>query len=299
MNLQVAVMQCLNGLSSGMVIFLVSVGLSLIFGTLRVLNLAHAAIYMFGAYLCFWVSQMLLAAMPGCFWIALFVAPILTALFGGLLEHVIIRKVYGQNLMYQFILTFGISLVIADLVRLLWGINVYYVPIPWPFTGSVPVLGAYLLKYHLFLYLAGFSVFTGLLLLLNRTRLGMLIRAVTYSREMASALGVDVPKTYTGVFMLGAFLAGFGGVAAAPVTSITLGMDHIVLIQCFIVVVIGGMGSISGAFLGSIILGLLNSFGILYLPQLALVFGFALMAVILILRPYGLMGEPMEAEEKL
>lgn len=299
MNLQVAVMQTLNGLGSGMVIFLVSVGLSLIFGTLRVLNLAHAALYMFGAYLCFWVSQILLAAIPGSFWIALIVAPVLTALFGGLLEHLIIRKVYGQDLMYQFILTFGISLIIADLVRLLWGMEVHYVPIPWPFRGSVPILGAFLLKYQLFLYIAGFLIYIGLQILLKRTKLGMLIRAVTYSREMASAIGVNVPKTYTGVFMLGAFLAGFGGVAAAPVTSITLGMDHIVLIQCFIVVVIGGMGSISGAFLGSIILGLLNSFGILYLPQLALVFGFALMAVILILRPYGLMGEPMEAEEKL
>lgn len=299
MNLQLAVMQLLNGLGSGMIIFLVAIGLSIIFGTLKVLNLAHAAIYMLGAYLCFWLSQIILISFPGNFWLVIFLAPIGTGLIGAFIEIFVIRRIYGQDLMYQFILTFGLSLVIADLVKLCWGMEVHYVPIPWPFQGSVPILGAYLLKYQLFLYIAGISVFGGLLLLINYTKLGMLIRAVTYHREMANALGINVPKVYTGVFMLGSYLAGFGGVAAAPVTSITLGMDHIVLVQCFIVVVIGGMGSITGAFLGSIILGLLNSFGILYLPQLALVFGFILMAIILIARPYGLMGEPMEAEEKL
>ena len=292
-------MQFLNGVSSGMIIFLISIGLSLIFGILKVLNLAHAAIYMLGAYLCYWLSIIVLGDVPGQFWLVLFIAPLGIAIFGGLIEVILIRRIYGQNIMYQFILTFGLSLVIGDLCKLLWGRDVHYIPFPWPFQGSIPVLGANLLKYQLFLYIAGTLVFLGLLVLLNLTKLGKLIRSVTYNREMANTLGINVPKVYTGVFMLGAWLAGFGGVAAAPITGIMLGMDHLVLIQCFIVVIIGGMGSISGAFIGSIILGLLNSFGIVFLPQLALVFSFVLMAIVLIVRPYGLMGEPMEAEEKL
>ena len=221
------------------------------------------------------------------------------AIIGGLIEVFIIRRIYDQDFMLQFILTFGLSLIIADMVRFLWGIQVHNVPFPEPFTGSIPILGVYLLKFHVFMYIAGIGIFLGLLFLINKTKLGKLIRMVTYNRETASSLGVNVPRVYTGVFMLGSWLAGFGGVASSPLTSITLGMDHLVLIQCFIVVVIGGMGSLSGAFLGSIILGLLNAFGILWLPQMALVFGFLLMAIILIIRPYGLMGEPMEAEEKL
>lgn len=299
MSLQLFVMQFLNGLSSGMIIFLIAIGLSLIFGVLKILNLAHAAIYMLGAYLCYWLSIIVFVNVPGHFWLVLLLAPLGVALFGGLVERIIIRRIYGQNIMYQFILTFGLALIIGDLCKLLWGRDVHYIPIPWPFEGSVPILGANLLKYHLFLYIAGTVVFLGLQVLLHFTKLGKLIRAVTHNREMASSLGINVPLVYTGVFMLGAWLAGVGGVAAAPITSIMLGMDHLVLIQCFVVVVIGGMGSISGAFLGAIILGLLNSFGILYLPQLALVFAFVLMGIVLIVRPYGLMGEPMEAEEKL
>jgi len=298
MSLQLAVMQFLNGLSSGMVIFLVAAGLSLIFGTLRVLNLAHASFYMLGAYFSYWLGQVVFVNLTMNFWLALLVGPMCVAIIGGLIEVFIIRRIYDQDFMLQFILTFGLSLIIADMVKFLWGIQVLSVPIPEPFTGSIPILGAYLLKFHVFLYIAGIGIFLGLLFLINRTKLGKLIRMVTYNREIASSLGVNVPSVYTGVFMLGSWLAGFGGAASAPLTSITLGMDHLVLIQCFIVVVIGGMGSISGAFLGSIILGLLNAFGILWLPQMALVFGFLLMAIILIIRPYGLMGEPMKAEEK-
>jgi branched-subunit amino acid ABC-type transport system permease component len=298
MNLQLAFMQLLNGLGSGMIIFLVAVGLSIIFGTLKVLNLAHAAFYMLGAYLCYWVSHTVLSNISGNFWITLLLAPIITAIFGGALERLIIRRIYGLNIMYQFILTFGISLVIADSVKFLWGREVKNMAIPYPFDGSIFVMGANLLKYQLFLYIMGVSIYIGLLLLLHKTKLGKLIRAVTHNQEMASALGINVPSVYTGIFMLGSWLAGIAGIVAAPVTSITLGMDHVVLIQCFVVVVIGGMGSLSGAFLGSIIMGLINSFGIIFLPELALVFAFLLMAIILIIRPFGLMGESEEAKEK-
>lgn len=299
MNLQLAMMQLLNGISSGMIIFLVAVGLSIIFGTLKVLNLAHAAFYMLGAYLCYWISRTFLADISANFWITLLVAPLITAILGGIIERTVIRRIYGLNIMYQFILTFGISLLIGDLVKLLWGREVKNIPFPPLFDGSISIFGAYLLKYHIFLYITGVSIFFFLLIIIHKTKLGKLIRAVTHNREMASALGINVERIYTGVFMLGSWLAGIAGVVAAPVTSITLGMDHVVLIQCFVVVVIGGMGSLPGAFLGAIILGLINSFGILYLPELALVFAFLLMAIVLIFRPFGLMGESMEVKEKL
>lgn len=298
MGLPLIIMQTLNGISSGMVMFLVAVGLSIIFGTLRVLNMAHAAIYMLGAYFCYWLTQVVMVGLGMNFWLALLIGPICVAIIGGLIEVIVIRRIYAQDFMYQFILTFGVALIIADLIKLLWGIEVHYVPIPKPFDGAITFLGISLLNYHFFLYIAGVGVYIGLLLLINRTKLGQLVRTVTYNREIAGSLGVNVPKVYTGVFMLGSWLAGFAGVVAAPVSSISLGMDHIVLVQCFVVVVIGGMGSLSGAFLGSIILGLINAFGIIYLPQFALVFGFVLMVIVLIVRPYGLMGEPMEAQEK-
>ena len=299
MNLQLFIMQILNGVSSGMVMFLVAVGLSIIFGTLRVLNLAHAAIYMVGAYFCYWLSQVVLVNLACSFWLSLIIAPICAALVGGLIEVIVIRRIYNQDFMYQFILTFGVALILSDLVKLVWGIDAYFVSIPAPFEGAISFMGVSLLNYHLFIYLAGVAIYIALVLLINRTKLGQLIRTVTYNREIAASLGIRVPWVYTGVFMLGAWLAGFAGVVAAPLNSISLGMDQIVLTQCFVVVVIGGMGSLSGAFLGAIILGLLNSFGIIFLPQFAIVFGFVLMAIVLIVRPYGLMGEPMEAQEKL
>lgn len=291
MSLQAILMQLLSGLSGGMLIYLIAVGLSLIFGTLRVLNLAHGAIYMLGAYLCVWLTSSFGHIVPGMFWWTLLLGPLLVALFGGLVEVLLLRRIYGWHFMYQFILTFALILIISDIVRLLWGSGFYSITYPWPLAGTVKMAGGTFPLYNLFLVAMGVLIFAGLRALLTYTRLGKVIRGVTYNREIMNALGENVPAVYTMVFMLGCWLGGLAGALSTPLVTVTLGMDMTVIIQCFIVVVIGGLGSLPGAFIGAIILGLLEAFGIMFIPQLAIAFGFILMAVVLIIRPYGLMGK--------
>jgi branched-subunit amino acid ABC-type transport system permease component len=278
-------------MSVGMVIFLIAVGLSLIFGTLQVLNLAHASIYMLGAYLCFWISSML-SQVSGSFWWSLLMAPLLVAMFGGFLEVLLLRRIYGREMLDQFLLTFALILIIGDLCKLAWGVEYHTVDTPWPLDKAIIFGGLVFPRYNVFLILSGPLIYVGLWSLIRYTRLGSVVRAVTYNREMANALGVNVPLVYTGVFMLGCWLAGLGGALVAPMSAVMPGMDMVVLIDCFIIVVIGGLGSISGAFLGSMIFGLVTAFGILVAPRLAIAFGFILMIVVLIIRPWGLMGKP-------
>jgi len=278
-------------MSVGMVIFLIAVGLSLIFGTLQVLNLAHASFYMLGAYLCFWISSML-SQLSGSFWWSLLMAPLLVAMFGGFLEVLLLRRIYAREMLDQFLLTFALILIIGDLCKLAWGVDYHTVDTPWPLDKAVIFGGLMFPSYNLFLILCGPLIYVGLWSLIRYTRLGSVVRAVTYNREMANALGVNVPIVYTGVFMLGCWLAGLGGALVAPMSAVMPGMDMAVLIDCFIIVVIGGLGSISGAFLGSMIFGVVTAFGILVAPRLAIAFGFIIMIVVLIIRPWGLMGKP-------
>ncbi len=291
MNLQGLVIQLMSGLSVGMVIFLIAVGLSLIFGTLQVLNLAHASLYMLGAYLCFWISSMLVE-ISGSFWWSLLLAPVLVAVFGGFLEALLLRRIYVREMLDQFLLTFALILIIGDLCKLAWGVEYHTVDTPWPLDSAIIFKGFIFPRYNLFLIICGPLIYLGLRTLIHHTRLGSIVRAVTYNREMANALGVNVPVVYTGVFMIGCWLAGLGGALVAPMSAVMPGMDMVVLIDCFIIVVIGGLGSISGAFVGSIIFGLVTAFGILVVPRLAIAFGFILMIVVLIIRPWGLMGKP-------
>ncbi|MBE9571549.1 MAG: branched-chain amino acid ABC transporter permease [Proteobacteria bacterium] len=291
MTFQGIVIQLLSGISVGMVIFLIAVGLSLIFGTLQVLNLAHGALYMLGAYLCFWISSML-SQISGAFWWAVILAPLGVALFGGFVEVFLLRRIYDREMLDQYLLTFALILIIGDLCKLSWGVDYHMVSTPWPLNRPITVLGMGFPLYNIFLILCGPLVFLGISVLMRYTRLGMVIRAMTYNREMANALGVNVPVVYTVVFMLGCWLAGLGGVLVAPMSAVMPGMDMVVLIDCFIIVVIGGLGSLSGAFLGSLIFGLVTAFGILVAPRLAIAFGFILMIVVLIIRPWGLMGKP-------
>lgn len=273
-----------------MLLFLIAVGLSLIFGTLKVLNLAHGAIYMLGAFACAWLTSSF-AHIPGIFWWALIFAPLAVALFGGLVEILLFRRIYGWHTMYQYILTFGLILIISDLCKLIWGKVFYSITYPWPLEGVVAIAGGTFPLYNIFLIIIGTLVFFGLRAFLHYARLGRIIRAITYSREMMNVLGENVPIVYTKVFMLGCWLGGLGGALAAPLTSVYVGIDMAIIIECFIVVVIGGLGSLPGAFIGAIIFGLLNAFGIMVIPQLAIAFGFMLMVIILVIRPYGLMGK--------
>ncbi len=283
--------QTLSGISVGMVLFLIAAGLSIIFGTLRVLNLAHGSIYMLGGFLCYGFTSTF-ASLPGVFWWTLLAAPLIVALAGGLIEIFLLRRIYAQEMLYQYILTFGLILIIGETCKFVWGVGYHTVGTPWPFDGKVSLWGLSFPVYNLFLIGCGFTIFIGLAALMRYTGLGRIIRAVTYHREMANALGINVPKVYTGVFMLGCWLGGLAGTLMPPMSVVALGSDMAVIIECFIIVVIGGLGSLPGAFIGAIILGLLTAFGIYIIPKLAVAFAFMLMIVILIIRPWGLMGKP-------
>ena len=283
--------QTLSGISVGMVLFLIAAGLSIIFGTLKVLNLAHGSLYMTGSFFCYGVTSFL-AQFQGAFWWAILVAPLLVALLGGIIEFFLLRRIYDQEMLYQYILTFALILILGDACKFLFGVGYQTVAAPWPVNGKVSIWGLSFPVYNLFLIGCGLAVFLGLTALMRYTALGRNVRAVTYNREMANALGINVPRVYTGVFMLGSYLAGLAGTLMPPMSVVALGSDMAVIIECFIIVVIGGLGSLPGAFLGAIILGLLNAFGIYIIPKLAVAFAFMLMIVVLIIRPWGLLGKP-------
>ena len=291
MTIEALAGQALSGISVGMVLFLIAAGLSIIFGTLKVLNLAHGTIYMVGGFLCYILTSKL-AHIPVAFWWALLFAPIAVALIGGVIEVLLLRRIYSQEMLYQYILTFALILIGGDTCKFFFGVGYQTVAVPWTVIGNISLWGLSFPLYNLFLIGCGIVVFLGLSALMRYTSLGSIVRAVTHNRETANALGINVPRVYTGVFMLGSYLAGLAGTLMPPMSVVALGSDMAVIIECFIIVVIGGLGSLPGAFLGAIILGLLNAFGIYIIPKLAVAFPFMLMIVILIIRPWGLLGKP-------
>jgi branched-chain amino acid transport system permease protein len=285
--------QVMSGLSVGMFLFLVSVGMSLIFGVTRIVNLAHGSLYMVGAYLMVTLVDVL-PDRPWAFWLALLGAPLGVAALGAVIEVSLLRLIYGRDPLMQLILTFGLILVISTLVLLAWGPDNKSVSRPEALAGSVPVLGQPFPSYYLLVLVLSPLVALGLWLIFYRTRWGMLVRAATVDREMLGALGVNVKALYTQVFAFGSWLAGFAGALAAPTVAVALGMDGDVLTTAFVVVVIGGLGSFAGSFVSALMVGLLQSFGILIFPAVSIVLLFALMAVVLIVRPWGLFGRAEE-----
>ncbi|HME91397.1 MAG TPA: branched-chain amino acid ABC transporter permease [Myxococcaceae bacterium] len=278
--------QGLVGLSEAMYLWLVAAGLSLIFGVLRVLNFAHGSLYMLGAYLTYAVFRLA----GGNFWIALLVGPLLVAVVGWALEFGFLRRVYRIEVAFQLLLTFAFVLIFDDLVKLVFGPVYQSPPTPKGLTGAVSIAGAMLPAYHLFILGAGAAVALGLWLFLERTRFGLLIRATAADREMARALGVRASRLFTWVFVLGAWLAGLGGALSIPVRSISPGMGELIIIEAFVVVVLGGLGSLRGAFLGAVVIGLLHAYGLLYLPVFELALAYVGMAAVLVVRPWGLFG---------
>jgi len=285
--------QVMSGLSVGMFLFLVSVGMSLIFGVTRIVNLAHGSFYMVGAYLMVTLIEGL-PEHPLRFWGALLLAPLGVAVLGGLIEVALLRRIYGRDPLMQLIVTFGLILIIGTLVLIVWGPDNKSVPRPESLAGSVRILGQPFPSYYLLVLGLAPLVAVCLWLIFYRTRWGMLIRAATVDREMLGALGVDVSRLYTEVFMFASWLAGLGGALAAPTVAVALGMDGDVLITAFVVVVIGGLGSFAGSFISALLVGELQSFGILIIPAISIVLLFALMAVVLVVRPWGLLGRPEE-----
>jgi len=284
--------QFLSGLTRSMVLFLVASGLSLIFGVLSVLNFAHGTLYMLGAFVCFQFWNALMNVGVG-FWISVILAAIVIGLLGFIIEITLIRRTYtGLQLGHtqQLLLTYALTLIAMDVVRLVWGGRFYSIPRPDIFSGSVSALGVQFPSYQLFVIFFGFIIYFGLWLLLFRTKLGCIIRAAVFSRDMVAALGIPIKWIYTLVFIIGAFLAGLAGGIAAPLGTISVGMDHSILIECFAVVIIGGVGNVTGTLLGALIVGLVHAFGILVLPQLTIAFIFLILAIVLIVRPSGLLG---------
>ncbi len=285
--------QFLSGLTAGMFLFIVASGLSLIFGVLRVLNFAHGSFYMLGAYMAWQVTQWLSAASLS-FWVAVPAAALAVAVLGGVIERLLLRHLYDREELYQLLFTYALVLILGDVARLLWGTQQLAVPRPPLLAGGSEVLGIVVPHYNLFIIVLGPLIALGCWLLLSRTGTGRMIRAAAWDREMLSALGADVGRLYTLMFMAGSFLAGLGGALVTPVRSIVPGMDVDIIVEAFIVVVIGGLGSLWGTFLGAIIFGQVLAFGILILPGFSLFAVFVLMAFVLIVRPAGLLGRPMK-----
>jgi branched-chain amino acid transport system permease protein len=284
--------QFLSGLSRGMILFLLASGLTLIFGALRVLNFAHGSFYMISAFLSYTLVSSLQDHPAVNFWVMLAVAPLAVGILGGLVELAFFRPIYGRDLHYQLLLTYGLVLIFSDVVRFIWGEDYRSVGRPAALAGAVFVFDKPVPVYIIFLIVMAGLIGAALWLLLYRTKLGRTIRAVVYDRHMVSALGINVPMMYSVVFALGCWLAGLAGALMAPMGSLALGMDVEIIVECFVVVVVGGMGSILGALLGALLIGELYAFGILIVPRAALVFVFLAMTVVLVIRPWGLLGKP-------
>lgn len=285
--------QSLSGLTAAMFLFLIASGLSLIFGVLRVLNFAHGSFYMLGAYGAYQLVQVL-GTGRGRFWWAALGAALAVALLGGLVERFLFQRLYGKDELYQLLFTYALVLILSDVTKFFWGTQQKSVSRPPGLTGSVSILGTTVPLYNLFILLLGPAIAVAFWFVLHRTRAGRLIRAAALDRETLGALGVDVNRLYTAVFVVGSFLGGLGGALVTPVKSVVPGMDTEMIVEAFIVVVIGGLGSFWGTFLGAVIYGQVLSFGILFIPRFSIFSVFVLMAAVLILRPWGLLGRPLK-----
>jgi branched-subunit amino acid ABC-type transport system permease component len=282
----------INGLSQGMVLFIVASGLSLVFGVLRVINFAHGSLYMIGAFLAFSLSTLLPTGSMLSFLLLMLLVPPAIALIGLGLEIPLFRRIYEKEHLLQLLLTYAVLLILDDACRLVWGGDIRNVARPELLAGSIEFHGMFLPTYNVFILIIGPIIAIGLWYLLYRTRAGNLIRAAVSHPEMVGALGVNVQRVMTGTFMLGCWLAGLGGVLMSALANIDLSIGMEKIIECFAVVVIGGLGSIGGALTASLILGVGVSLIQLPLSRAAIVFPYFAMALILIIRPWGLFGKP-------
>jgi branched-subunit amino acid ABC-type transport system permease component len=291
MSFDVLFNQFMSGIARSALLFLVASGLSLTFGVLRVLNFAHGSLYMLGAFLAYSVWKFLIMPVLG-FYVAAVIVALIMGGVGLLIEFVLLRRLYARGWPEQLLATYALVLIITDLVKWAWSGQFFSIPRPKPFTGAVFLFGFPFPSYNFFVILLGLGLVVFLWWLVYRTRLGDIIRAAANDREMVSALGIPIPWLFTSIFVLGAMIAGLSGAVIAPFGSVTLGMDIDIIIECFAVVVIGGMGSLPGTLLGAFIVGQVYSFGIMFKPELALALIFMVMAVVLIIRPWGIFGRP-------
>lgn len=286
MDLSYYLIQTLNGVQYGFLLFLVASGLTLVFGIMGIINLAHGSFYMIGAYLCWWLTSLF-----GDLWLGILAGVPIVVLLGLFIERFGIVFLYKRDHLYQVLFTYGLILVFNESRSLLWGNDVQGVPIPEILSGAIPLTDTQSYPvYRLFISFVCLVLAAILYLIIQRTKLGMTIRAGASNREMVQALGLDISRLFAIVFAMGAALAAFAGMVAAPVQSVFPGMGDEILIVSFVVVVVGGVGSIKGAFLGAMLIGLADTFGAVFLPNGAGTVIYTVMALVLLWRPQGLFG---------
>jgi branched-chain amino acid transport system permease protein len=279
--------QLLNAVQYGLLLFLLASGLTLIFGIMGVINLAHGSFYMVGAYLAYWFFKI-----TGNLWLAIALGVVIAFVIGLLLETTIIRRLYRRDHLYQVLLTFGLILIFEELRSILFGDDVHGLPVPATLNFSIPLTETLSYPvYRVFVTAVCLALAALMYFVIKKTRVGMMIRAGNSNREMAAALGVNIPLLFALVFAVGMALAAFAGALSAPITSVAPGMGNHILIICFVVVVIGGIGSINGAMIASLLIGLADTVGKVLAPEYSGIAVYLLMAVILLWRPQGLANQ--------
>jgi branched-chain amino acid transport system permease protein len=278
----------LVGLSRAMILFVITSGMSLVLGVLRVPNVAHGSLYMIGAFAAFSISHLFGGSAVG-FWLALILSPFVVAAVSLIAERSLFCHLYEREHLMLLLFTFALMLILGDLVKMVWGADYRSIMAPEFFRGSVTLFEAPFPRYNLFLLVVGPLVAVGLWLFSNKTKIGKIARAAAVDREMVGAIGINVSWVFAFAFVLGCFLAGLGGALVSPTVSITIGMDHDIIMEAFLIVTIGGLGNMWGAMVGSLIFGITQSFGVLVLPQFAIVFPYLAVVIILIWRPTGLL----------
>ena len=286
MDLATFGVQLLNAIQYGMVLFLVASGLTLVFGILGVINLAHGAFYMLGAYLAYWI-----AAYTGSFWIALVAGVVIAFLVGLILENIFIRRLYGRDHLAQVLLSFGLILAIDEIRQILFGKDVHSVLAPEGLRGAIQLTGNLSYPvYRLAICVLCLAVAAAIYFVIQRTKVGMIVRAGAENREMTRTLGIGFDKVNRYVFAVGIALAALGGIVVAPISTVYPGMGDGMLILSFVVVVLGGIGSIGGAAIGALLIGLTDTFGKVLFPSVSSFLIYGLMAAVLLWRPNGILG---------
>ena len=278
----------LVGLSRAMILFIVSSGLSFVLGVLRVPNVAHGSLYMIGAFAAHSISTTLGGGTAG-FWLALFLSPFVVAGISLIAERSLFCHLYKREHLMLLLFTFALMLILGDLTKMVWGADYRSIMAPPFLQGSVSIFNSPFPKYNLYLLIIGPAVAIGLWLFSNKTKVGKIARAAAVDREMVGAIGINVSWVFAFAFILGCFLAGLGGALVSPTISVTLGMDHDIIIEAFLIVTIGGLGNMWGAMVGSLIFGITQSFGVFFWPQFAIVFPYAAVVIVLTLKPTGML----------
>lgn len=287
MSTELFFVQLINGLQYGLLLFLIASGLTLVFGVMGILNLAHGSMYMVGAYLVWYF-----VAVTGSFTVSAILSAVIALGLGILIERVLIQRLYNRNHLDQVLLTIGMIFVFNSLQSILWGNDPYGVAVPEALSGSVPFTdNSSYPVYRIFAAMVCIAIAAALYFVVSKTRLGMLIRAGESNREMVEALGVNIKSLYTIVFAIGVMLAAVSGIIAAPMRSIVPGMGESVLITCFVVVVIGGMGSINGAFVGALLVGVISTFAAVLIPTMSNMIIYIFMILVLLVKPQGLFAK--------